>query len=234
MLPKWVVPGQEVARDRECREYEVGAGLELRNNVIKCTLLGEINVTNTNNKKRLDVINKFVNPYGPQTAQTNSLRATSSLPQVGDVVYAQVTRLGHNQVHVQILVVENKGEILPDSGVGWSANAVGTVRQATGSLGDLAELGESYGGIIRTTDIRAYEREKVSLAQCFRPGDIVRASILSLGDGSNYYLSTIRNDLGVVFAQSEHGYELIPLDWQTMLAPKSQEVEPRKCANPFA
>lgn len=31
----------------------------------------------------------------------------------------------------------------------------------------------------------------------FRPGDIVRARVISLGDARQYYLSTAENELGV-------------------------------------
>lgn len=40
---------------------------------------------------------------------------------------------------------------------------------------------------------------------CFRPGDIVRAEVLSLGDSRSYYLSTSKNHLGVVYAKSAAG-----------------------------
>lgn len=40
---------------------------------------------------------------------------------------------------------------------------------------------------------------------CFRPGDIVRAKVISLGDARSYYLSTADNSLGVVHAKSLAG-----------------------------
>ena len=46
---------------------------------------------------------------------------------------------------------------------------------------------------------------QVVLSECFRPGDIVRASVLSLGDARSYYLSTAENELGVVYAKSIAG-----------------------------
>ena len=41
----------------------------------------------------------------------------------------------------------------------------------------------------------------------FRPGDVVRAEVLSLGDTRNYLLATTKNELGVVFAESVAGIE---------------------------
>lgn len=40
------------------------------------------------------------------------------------------------------------------------------------------------------------------MSDCFRPGDIIRAEVVSLGDARSYYLTTSRNELGVVYAKS--------------------------------
>jgi len=62
--------------------------------------------------------------------------------------------------------------------------------------------GDTFPGVIRVQDVRATEKDKVRIAASFKPGDIVRATVISLGDQSNYYLSTGRNELGVVVARS--------------------------------
>ena len=54
----------------------------------------------------------------------------------------------------------------------------------------------------RQQDVRATEVDKVELIACFRPGDLVRAAVLSLGDSRSYLLTTARNELGVVAAKS--------------------------------
>lgn len=41
--------------------------------------------------------------------------------------------------------------------------------------------------------------------KCFRPGDIILARVLSLGDALSYVLTTAENELGVVVATSEAG-----------------------------
>lgn len=46
---------------------------------------------------------------------------------------------------------------------------------------------------------------QVELYSCFQPGDLVRAEVISLGDSRSYYLSTAKNDLGVVYAKSLSG-----------------------------
>lgn len=40
------------------------------------------------------------------------------------------------------------------------------------------------------------------MQECFLPGDIIKAKILSMGDSRKMYLTTAGNDLGVVFARS--------------------------------
>src|SRR5690606_3837398 len=92
----------------------------------------------------------------------------------------------------------------------------------------------------------------------FRPGDVVMAEVISLGDARSYYLSTARNELGVIFAESEAGTStkdkllvtligrvshigirsclagetMVPISWQEMMCPKTKTKEFRKCAKP--
>ncbi|KAI8855060.1 hypothetical protein BC829DRAFT_379130 [Chytridium lagenaria] len=91
---------------------------------------------------------------------------------------------------------------------------------------------ENFQGIIRVQDVRATEKDKIQIYKCFRPGDIVRAQVISLGDSRAYYLSTARNDLGVIFAQSAAGHTMIPISWEEMICPRTKVVEHRKCAKP--
>ncbi len=46
---------------------------------------------------------------------------------------------------------------------------------------------------------------QVVMYDCFRPGDVVRCEVLSLGDARSYYLTTAKNELGVVYAKSVAG-----------------------------
>jgi exosome complex component CSL4 len=85
-------------------------------------------------------------------------------------------------------------------------------------------------GVIRIQDVRATEIDKVQLHLCFRPGDLVRAEVISLGDTRSYFLSTAKNELGVVEAHSLAGELMIPISWQEMQCPKTRVVEARKVA----
>jgi exosome complex component CSL4 len=113
---------------------------------------------------------------------------------------------------------------------------------------------QDWQGIIRIADIRQTDKDKIKIWDCFRPGDVVRASVvcdfrcapslvsyltdplisqISLGDVRSYYLSTAQNNLGVVFAKhSESGNRLQPINWQEMQDPITGLSESRKVAGP--
>lgn len=85
-------------------------------------------------------------------------------------------------------------------------------------------------GILRKEDVRATEKDSVELFNCFRPGDIVRARVISLGDGNAYSLSTAENELGVLHAFSETGHPMLPASWCEMQCTVTEHRERRKVA----
>ncbi|XP_066856310.1 exosome complex component CSL4 isoform X2 [Anser cygnoides] len=92
-------------------------------------------------------------------------------------------------------------------------------------------LKSTFRGTIRREDIRATEKDKVEVYKSFRPGDIVLAKVISLGDAqSNYLLSTAENELGVVVARSEAGVQMVPISWCEMQCPQTHTKELRKVA----
>ena len=125
------------------------------------------------------------------------------MPEVESVVLARVTRLGPRFANVDILVV-----------------------------GDVV-CREGFQGMIRREDIRATEKDKVKIEESFRIGDLVRGVVISLGDQSNYYLSTAQNEYGVVMATSEGGNQMYPVSWKEFRDPKTGKTESRKVAKPF-
>ncbi|EDO15415.1 hypothetical protein Kpol_1015p4 [Vanderwaltozyma polyspora DSM 70294] len=163
----------------------------------------------------------------------------NNLPKEGDIVLAKVTRISLQRANLEILAVENQ-PVPIDSGVGSNGHGVVAAGGGSGSskfsvAQTSSDFGEPFRGILRSQDVRATERDRVKLIENFKPGDIIRAQVLSLGDGTNYYLTTARNDLGVVFAKSDNGAGnlMYALDWQTMVAPNTGITEKRKCAKPF-
>ncbi|KAL9234969.1 hypothetical protein vseg_009777 [Gypsophila vaccaria] len=89
---------------------------------------------------------------------------------------------------------------------------------------------EKFTGNIRQQDVRATEIDKVDMYASFRAGDIVKAVVLSLGDARAYYLSTAKNELGVVSAESSAGEKMVPISWTEMQCPVTGQVEHRKVA----
>jgi exosome complex component CSL4 len=90
----------------------------------------------------------------------------------------------------------------------------------------------AFTGMIRSRDVRAFEKDKVEMYKSFRPGDVVRAEVLSLGDSRNYLLTTAKNELGVVYAQSIAGAAMVPISWCEMQCPATSTTEHRKVAKP--
>ncbi|MCJ1363521.1 exosome 3'-_5 exonuclease subunit ski4 (Csl4) [Acarospora aff. strigata] len=139
----------------------------------------------------------------PTSALTNSNSKTNVLPKVDSTVLCRVTRTQTRQATVAILVVDD------------------------------AVCADEFQGVIRREDVRATEKDRVVLGASFVPGDVVRAVVISLGDQSNYYLSTARNELGVVMAASEAGNAMYPVSWKEFRDPVTGEMEARKVAKPF-
>lgn len=124
----------------------------------------------------------------------------SLVPQLADLVTARVTKINTRFASVEILTVGNK------------------------------VLSETFPGTIRTRDVREFEIDSVEIHKSFRPGDIVRATVISLGDSKSYYLSTAKNELGVVLANSIAGATMVPISWQEMQCPLTGAKEMRKVA----
>eukprot|EP00729_Bicosta_minor_P005811 gene5811-16939_t len=124
------------------------------------------------------------------------------VPEVGSVVTAKVTSINKRFAKADILLVDSKATKI------------------------------TFRGMIRIQDVRAVDKDKVELFKSFRPGDVVMARIISLGDARSYYLSTAENTLGVIWAQSESGGKLQPVAWDTMQCTTTGAKEARKVAKP--
>ncbi|KAJ3300577.1 hypothetical protein HK104_009912 [Borealophlyctis nickersoniae] len=135
-------------------------------------------------------------------------------PEDGQLPLLQVTR------HKDVSAIPEIGSIITGKVIRVSARFATLSIMVVGST----SCKENFQGIIRVQDVRATERDKVQIYKSFRPGDIVRAQVISLGDARAYYLSTARNDLGVIFAQSMAGHTMIPISWEEMLCPKTKNT----------
>ncbi|KAI9051350.1 hypothetical protein LZ554_004397 [Drepanopeziza brunnea f. sp. 'monogermtubi'] len=206
------IPGQVLGLTSE---YLPGPGVHVHNSTLYASILGPVSKTvppkPAGPQKRLTKIT----PAAPVALPTLSIERNSTtagesgtgkkeiLPEVNSTVLCRVTRIAPRQATVAILVV---GETVLDG---------------------------EWQGIIRVQDVRATEKDKVKIFESFRPGDIVRANVISLGDQSNYYLSTATNSLGVIMATSEAGNPMYPVSWKEYRDPDTGASESRKVAKPF-
>ncbi|KAI6685072.1 hypothetical protein NL676_030985 [Syzygium grande] len=126
------------------------------------------------------VVSAVVDSIMRPTVEVIGHKAHGAVPEPGSVVIARVTKVLSRMASADILCVGPK-----------------SVR-------------EKFTGTIRQQDVRATEIDKVDMHLSFRPGDIVRALVLSLGDARAYYLSTAKNELGVVSAESTAGATMVP------------------------
>lgn len=134
------------------------------------------------------------------TVEVTGHKAHGAIPEPGSIVIARVTKVMARMASADIMCLGTK-----------------SVR-------------EKFTGIIRLQDVRATEIDKVDMHMSFHPGDIVRAVVLSLGDARAYYLSTAKNELGVISAQSAAGATMVPISWTEMQCPLTGQIEHRKVA----
>ncbi|KAF8388309.1 hypothetical protein HHK36_026975 [Tetracentron sinense] len=134
------------------------------------------------------------------TVEVTGHKAHGAVPEPGSIVIARITKVMARMASADIMCVGPK-----------------SVR-------------EKFTGTIRQQDVRATEIDKVDMHLSFRPGDIVRALVLSLGDARAYYLSTAKNELGVVSADSIAGATMVPISWTEMQCPLTGQIEQRKVA----
>ena len=124
------------------------------------------------------------------------------VPRIGDDVYGRVTRVDDKAASVAVSVVRGRA---PADG--------------------------AFVGTIRRQDARAHAVDAAVMDECFREGDVVRAEVLSLGDSRSFYLTTAKDELGVVRAtHRESRKTMLPISWTEVQCPVTGEVEDRKVA----
>lgn len=247
-LPALAVPGQQLATTST---YLPGAGTHVQNGIICASISGPVFVEQPSGQTRskgtksiLSVLRSGVGNIGPNgTVQKPAASAPAAatattvagtkkpkyntLPAVDSVVLARVTRVQKRQVTLSILVV------LDDSSYSDNDNIAAILTSAANPENQSTSDELRFQALIRKEDVRAVEKDRVVLEEMFRVGDVVRGSVISLGDQSFYYLTTARNDLGVVMARSEAGNMMFPVSWREMKDPVTGGSESRKVARPF-
>ena len=129
-------------------------------------------------------------------------RSFSAVPSIGSVVIGRVLNISERQAKMELIGVNER------------------------------LLQEPLNGLIRKEDVREMEKDSVDMFASFRPGDIVRARVITLGEShyTHYGLTTASNELGVVMATSERGHAMGPVSWSEMQCVKTGVRETRKVA----
>eukprot|EP00032_Breviata_anathema_P001730 JZ553803.1.p1 GENE.JZ553803.1~~JZ553803.1.p1 ORF type:complete len:187 (+),score=22.48 JZ553803.1:41-601(+) len=152
----------------------------------------------------LGVLRSVRSDDGRVTLSVDAKKEHGVVPAVGKIAYGLVTKVTRSVARIDIIAIEN------------------------------AVVANPFDGIIRFQDVRQTEVDKVVMYECFRPGDLVRCQVISLGDSRSYYLTTAANALGVIYAKGPLGVPMVPISWEEMQCPVSKAVEKRKVANPKA
>lgn len=152
------VPGQYLGTTNE---YLPGAGTHIHNSKLYASILGPLTKTTPPKpvgpqKRPTKITSAAPTPLPTLSVERNVSAASTGanskveiLPEVNSIVLCKVTRIAPRQASVAILVV---GETVLDG---------------------------EWQGLIRVQDVRATEKDKVKIFESFRPGDIVRAVVVS-------------------------------------------------------
>lgn len=145
------LPGKILA---PASKYAAGSGTHIHEGNIVSSLMGIVTITapakTPGPAKRL---NKITAPSADELSTISVARhgrKREILPDVNNIVLARVVRLMPKQA---IVVIQQVGE---------------TVLQT------------EWQGVIRVQDVRATEKDKVKIYESFKPGDIVRAQVVSI------------------------------------------------------
>lgn len=205
-MPDIAVPGQVLA---SASSHLAGPGTHVYDNNILASIIGTYVTTAAASRSGKATIS--VPRHAPNTSTLST--ATDALPSVNSIVLCRVTRVQQRQLSASVLLTDPSPS---------------AIVQYTSSTND--EL--QFQAVLRREDVRAYEKDKVVMNEMFRTGDIIRATVISLGDERNYYISTAGNELGVVIAKSDAGNAMVPASWKEMKDVVTGKGESRKVAKP--
>ncbi|BDD54867.1 exosome 3'-_5 exonuclease subunit ski4 (Csl4) [Monascus purpureus] len=250
-LPPLAVPGQRLG---PTSSYSAGPGTHVLNAHVYASIAGPVvanpaqpgakqksvlTVSRTYNHASPGEGTSNLSPNGVKPVPTPAASSTkpappksklryNTLPAVDSIVLARVTRVQKRQATVSILVVLDDSQLASDN------DDIESILTSAVNVENHSSSDElRFQALIRKEDVRAVEKDRVVMDEMFRVGDIVRGSVISLGDQSFYYLTTARNDLGVVMARSEAGNMMFPVSWKEMRDPATGVGESRKVARPF-
>ncbi len=182
-----------------------GVGCYRRGNYIYASAVGAVTVAKRGLEPGAESHNEEESPHVISiTLEEGRIYASSQTLTTGSKVLCKVGRIMNQQATVDIIAAE-----------------------------EIGALREHHGGLIRKEDVRLGASEEVKMHESFRPGDVVLARIISLGDSRRFFLSTAENELGVIRAIcASSGSVMQPVSWKEMECPDTKVRERRKCAKP--
>ncbi|KAL2815159.1 exosome component EXOSC1/CSL4-domain-containing protein [Aspergillus granulosus] len=238
-LPSLAIPGQRLG---PVTTFAAGPGTHVHHSHVYASIAGSVLVDPAQPKGQAkSTITVSRTPRSTATSQPttapNSKPKYNTLPAVDAVVLARVTRVQKRQATVSILVVldePSSSKALNPSQIASDNDNIESILSSAANPENHSTADElRFQALIRKEDVRAVEKDRVVMDEMFRVGDIVRGTVISLGDQSFYYITTARNDLGVVMARSEAGNMMFPVSWKEMRDPVTGAAEQRKVARPF-
>ncbi|KAK3685553.1 exosome component EXOSC1/CSL4-domain-containing protein [Podospora appendiculata] len=147
------IPGQLLG---PASKFQPGPGTHIHESNLYSSLLGLVHVNQpTKAPGPVKRLNKITPAPPPAELPTISVSRSAvsdkreTLPEVGNTVLCRVIRITPRQAVVAILIC---GETVLDA---------------------------EWQGLIRVQDVRATEKDRVKIYESFRPGDIVRAEVVS-------------------------------------------------------
>lgn len=206
IMSSFAVPGQVLSN---LTSHQPGAGTHVADNHILASLAGSI--------LTVAAASKSTKPTISVTSSVQTSVNSPILPIVGSAVLCRVLRVQQRQLQAAVLTIEPSNTSQSSSITSYPSNTDDETQ---------------FLAILRREDVRVYEKDKVVMNESFRVGDIIRATVISLGDERNYYVSTAGNEYGVVIARSDHGNAMVPVSWKEMRDVVTGRGESRKVAKP--
>ncbi|KAF8450043.1 exosome component EXOSC1/CSL4-domain-containing protein [Kalaharituber pfeilii] len=186
------VPGQPLGT---VAEYTSGYGIHVRHDgQLTSNLVGRLHVSDKTTPPTLSVCAGSAgstndDAHAPHAMNVN-VNPTTLLPQVGSTVLCRVTRTNPRQANVAIFAVDVPISSNASMTAEQKQTAAAAASSMTAALSCPVPTSDTFPGVIRVQDVRATEKDKVRIGKSFKPGDIVRAVVISLGDQANYFLGT--------------------------------------------
>ena len=143
-LPPLAHPGLRLTPSSK---YTSGPGTHIYDSHIYASLAGVPTLDNSTKPPTLSIPRLLASSASSDVPSVN-VSVTNTLPKVGSIAIAKVTRCMVRQINVAILVVDEE------------------------------VCGDEWAGVVRREDVRATEKEKVVIGDSFRVGDLIKGEVV--------------------------------------------------------